>query len=190
MLNNLGFSGEPFDINTAEKIVGRAVCDEQRPFLFENNVLTDLGTFDGKAKITGTARAINDAGQIIGESGVTDTETHTFIIIDDQMVDMNTLVYANDPLSGSFILIKRSDINSSGAIVGSGSINGQKHAFSLTPNARPVAMNGAISTTEDTAKSGVLNGSNPDGDAVTFPIVIPPSNGIAVITNAGTGTFT
>ncbi len=51
-------------------------------------------------------------------------------------------------------------------------------------------MKGAISTTEDTAKSGVLNGSNPDGDAVTFSIVIPPSNGIAVITNAGTGTFT
>ena len=68
---------------------------------------------------------------------------------------MNTLVYANDPLSESFILIKGSDINSSGAIVGSGSINGQTHAFPLTPNALPVAMNGAISTTEDTAKSGV-----------------------------------
>ena len=51
--------------------MGRAVCsDEQRPFLFENNVLTDLGTFEDKAKIIGTVRAINDAGKIIGESGV------------------------------------------------------------------------------------------------------------------------
>ncbi|MEQ1871678.1 MAG: Ig-like domain-containing protein, partial [Vicinamibacterales bacterium] len=54
----------------------------------------------------------------------------------------------------------------------------------------PTASNGAVTTLEDTAVNGTLIGSDPDGDALTFSVVTPPTRGTVVITNASTGAFT
>ena len=50
------------------------------------------------------------------------------------MTDLNSLV---DPASGWNITIAQA-INDSGQIVGGGTINGQTHAFLMTPTAVPV----------------------------------------------------
>jgi hypothetical protein len=54
----------------------------------------------------------------------------------------------------------------------------------------PIARNGAISTLEDTAVSGSLSATDPDGDPVTFQIVAQPTRGTVVLTNPATGAFT
>ncbi len=57
-------------------------------------------------------------------------------------------------------------------------------------NAVPVASNGSVSTTENTAVSGTLSASDTDGDTLAFAAVSKPSHGMASITNASTGAFT
>ncbi|MEQ1871739.1 MAG: Ig-like domain-containing protein, partial [Vicinamibacterales bacterium] len=57
-------------------------------------------------------------------------------------------------------------------------------------NDAPTAVDGALATSEDTAVSGTLTGSDVDGDALTFSIVTPPSRGSVVVTNTATGAFT
>ncbi|MGH8126894.1 MAG: Ig-like domain-containing protein [Gammaproteobacteria bacterium] len=57
-------------------------------------------------------------------------------------------------------------------------------------NNPPTASNGSITTNENTAKSGTLSASDPDGDALTFSIVSQPSHGSVSITNASSGAFT
>jgi hypothetical protein len=59
-----------------------------------------------------------------------------------------------------------------------------------TLNYAPVSSGQAITTTANTAASGVLGASDGDGDALIFSIVANGSKGTAVITNAATGAFT
>ena len=54
----------------------------------------------------------------------------------------------------------------------------------LVVNCAPTASGQSVTTAEDTAKSIVLGGSDPDGDALTFTVVSGPSNGSIT---AGTG---
>jgi hypothetical protein len=57
-------------------------------------------------------------------------------------------------------------------------------------NNPPVAYDGTFSTTQGLSLNGKLNGSDPDGDPLTYGIVVNGSLGIAKITNAATGAFT
>ena len=59
-----------------------------------------------------------------------------------------------------------------------------------TTNATPVANNGSVSTSQNTAVSGTLSASDSDGDSLTFAVASNPSNGSVTITNASTGAFT
>lgn len=54
----------------------------------------------------------------------------------------------------------------------------------------PVARGVAIATQEGVARTGTLPAIDPDGDALTFTIVTPPSKGTLTITDAATGAFT
>jgi VCBS repeat-containing protein len=53
----------------------------------------------------------------------------------------------------------------------------------------PVAIDGSLTTNEDTAASGVLSASDPDDQAVTFSIVGNGTKGLASITNPATGAY-
>ena len=53
-----------------------------------------------------------------------------------------------------------------------------------------MAVDSAISTSKNTAVSGVLNASDANNDVLTFSIVANGSKGVATITNALTGAFT
>jgi VCBS repeat-containing protein len=55
--------------------------------------------------------------------------------------------------------------------------------------APPSALDGALTTVEDTQGTGTLNGSDPYGDPLTYAIVSNGMRGTAVITDPTTGTF-
>ena len=54
----------------------------------------------------------------------------------------------------------------------------------------PVASNQSLTTPEDTPVSGTLGATDPDGEPMTFSIVLQPARGTVVITNTSTGAFT
>ena len=59
-----------------------------------------------------------------------------------------------------------------------------------TSNTPPTASNGSLTTAEDTSATGVLVGSDPDGNPLTYQIVANGVKGVATVTNPGTGAFT
>ena len=64
-------------------------------------------------------------------------------------------------------------------------------SVSIAPvNDAPVATAGSLAVTEDRAESGILIGSDVDGQALVFELLTPPSHGTVEITNAATGRYT
>jgi probable HAF family extracellular repeat protein len=90
--------------------------------------MQDLGTLGGRFSY---ANAINDSGQVVGTAGTTLNEGHAFIRDGGVMVDLNDLI------GPGWVLIEATAINASGAIVGTGRINNETHAFLLTPSLPP-----------------------------------------------------
>jgi probable HAF family extracellular repeat protein len=125
------------DVNAADEVVGWSgdtYSLDGHAFHWSNNYMTDLGTLGG---VTSRAYAINDAGLITGASKIsTGTQWHGFLYYDWVMYDLNDLVA---PGSG-WELIDAQDINASGQIVGNGLINGETHAFLLTPVPEPGSL--------------------------------------------------
>ncbi len=98
-------------------------------FLYTNGKIQDLGTLGGYISI---GQAINDAGEIVGESSFT-TAFHTvdaFIYENGQMQDLNDLI---DPAL-KITLTSATGINSSGQIVANA---GNSAAYLLTPVPEP-----------------------------------------------------
>jgi probable HAF family extracellular repeat protein len=103
------------DINNAGQAVGwsssKAANMAQRPVLFQDGGVFDLGTLGGN----GQANAINGAGVIVGESGVlTSQRTHAFLYEGGRMLDLNTLLAV--PANG-WELVSAWDVNDSGQIL-------------------------------------------------------------------------
>lgn len=57
-------------------------------------------------------------------------------------------------------------------------------------NLPPVATGANVSTSANNAVSGAISATDPDGDALTFTINSPPSNGTAIVNPDGTFTYT
>ena len=57
-------------------------------------------------------------------------------------------------------------------------------------NDAPVASSPAIITAEDTPKTGTITATDADGDALTFSLITPPTNGTVVLNADGTYTYT
>lgn len=101
------------DINNRGQIVG----GYGGAFLWDNGVLTSLGSLGSGSS---AARAINEAGQIVGQSA-----GNAFLYDGGVMYNLNNLV---DDLSG-WVLTVADDINENGQIAGWGN----RGAFLLTP---------------------------------------------------------
>ena len=126
-----GTTSYAYGINNLTQVVGYSYG---HAFLWDAGAMTDLGTLGG-ANSYGTA--INDAGQIVGYSNPTSSYTyHAFIYQDGVMSDLNALV----PEGTGWNLTNAQAINSVGQIVGYGTINGQTHAFLLTPDSSGVVL--------------------------------------------------
>jgi probable HAF family extracellular repeat protein len=102
--------------------------------------LTDLGTLGGTNSGVynwGRFLGINSLSVVVGTSeiAVGSPEIHAFIF-DTRMRDLNDLI----PVASGWILRVASDINDAGQITGWGDINGQQHAFLLTPVPEPTSL--------------------------------------------------
>ena len=88
----------------------------------------DLGTLGG---LWSYGLGINNSGQVVGYSSIAPVSGsfHAFLYSNGNMIDLNTLI---DPSSG-WTLQSGQGINDLGQITGYGVINGQTHAFLMTP---------------------------------------------------------
>jgi len=94
-----------------------------------SGTMQDLQTLGG---LNSYSYNVGAGGQVVGASEVeiTSDHTHAFLYTSGSgMVDLNTLI---DPLSG-WELLDAADINEAGQITGQGLINGEYHAYLLTP---------------------------------------------------------
>ena len=104
-----------------------------RGYLWHNGVAIDLGQLPGP-KQSLQARALNDAGVVVGTSSVVESGSprtpHAFVWQDGTMVDLNRLI---DGDHDGWVLNRAVDINNLGQIVGQGTHQGVSRAFLATP---------------------------------------------------------
>jgi probable HAF family extracellular repeat protein len=121
-------------INNHGDIVGFSAIglSSEHPFLYSQGLMQDLGTLGGSM---GEARAINDAGEITGNSmTISNAEMHAFLYRDGRMIDLGGLPdvqFSTSTNSPAFKLISSaSAINNWEQIVGEATAsNGAIHAF-------------------------------------------------------------
>ena len=126
-INNAGFA-----INALEQIVGASdlTGDQfQHAFLWQRNVIRDLGTLPGD--VTSAATGINNRSQAAGVSVDAAGNPRAFLWQNGVMIDLNDLIAPNSPL----YLMHACSINSRGQIVGFGMqiSTGELHAYLATP---------------------------------------------------------
>jgi probable HAF family extracellular repeat protein len=118
-----------FAINNRGTIVGNATTSSSRhPVLWNiKGLIRDLGTLSGGF---GTAFDANDLDQIVGYSTTSSNDPHAFIWSRKSGIqDLNDLIPANS----GWVLVWGTAINNKGQITGWGTINGENHAYLLTP---------------------------------------------------------
>jgi probable HAF family extracellular repeat protein len=123
-----GSSSVGFAINASGQVTGVAyVAGNYHAFLADGTTMTDLGTLGGTLS---QGNAINAGGQVTGWSLSADGSSHGFVFVPGRgMLDLNDLI----PSGSSWTLLWGNAMNDKGQITGGGWINGQLHAFLLTP---------------------------------------------------------
>jgi probable HAF family extracellular repeat protein len=127
-----GFSGGgtvAFLINDSGIVVGNAMTSSFRHPVLWNRAgqIRDLGTLPGGF---GTAFGVNDLNQVVGYSTTASNDPHAFIwSAKSGIQDLNDLIPANS----GWVLVWASAINKAGQITGWGIVNGENHAYLLTP---------------------------------------------------------
>src|SRR5690606_8916828 len=101
--------------NNAGQIVGEADTDdlETHAFLWENGVMTDLGTLGGA---NSSAARISDNGLIVGWAENADGDRRACVWINGEIHDLNEMLIATARPGG--VLTEARDVNESGMIVG------------------------------------------------------------------------
>ena len=92
--------------------------------LWQNGAAIDLSTPNN-----GTANAINDQGQIVGDFSTGTSDSRAFVYRGGKFQDLNTLLING----GGWTLRRATGINAKGQICGEGIYKGAYHAFLLTP---------------------------------------------------------
>ena len=142
VMTDLGTLGGTYSvgnaINDGGQVTGRsdlAGNGGSYAFLYDDAtmMMTNLGALGGNFS---EGLGVNNSGMVVGHYYTTGIGTRPFLYDASQggMLDLNDLIA---PLSG-WTLNEAYDINNFGQITGLGSINGQQHAFLLTPDVEPV----------------------------------------------------
>ncbi|MEH2323884.1 MAG: DUF3466 family protein [Nostoc sp.] len=129
------------DINDLGQVVGSSGItgvDDGSAFLYSSSTgLQDLGRLS-PTDLFSVSLGINNLGQVVGFSGSKSdfyapdgNGLRAFLYSDNTLYDLNNLIApGSDP---GFTLTAASAINNNGQIVGRGAVNGELHAFLLTP---------------------------------------------------------
>jgi len=128
-----GGNSEALGINRRGIIVGDSETTDgyTRAFIYKGTSMQDLGTLSGFTK-TSDARAINNRGQIVGESD-SDTQKRAFVYTDGRMFDLSQAAI-NMREAGFSALDVADGINNHGWIVGFGTtFDGRLGAFLAIP---------------------------------------------------------
>jgi len=146
-----GNTQQPWAINNAGKIVGKALSEDNRnteAFIYATPTATRVGYLNNNFKYS-EAFDINDSDQVVGTSQVESTPVyHAFLYESDTLKDLNEHVACDS----GWQLTEARSINDSGVIAGTGVFEGEKRAFMLTPQSgsKPVCE------VEDDTGSGSL----------------------------------
>ncbi len=117
-------------INSDGSIVGTAISNEiNQPFLISDTNLTIIPLIAGSTN--GYAFAINNANAVVGACE-TESGKRAFLWKDETLYDLNDCA-----TNANWVFREASGINDAGQIVGWGNVNGEVHAFLLTPNQAP-----------------------------------------------------
>jgi probable HAF family extracellular repeat protein len=137
-----GFPSGASAVNASGQVVGWTASypagGNSRGFLYSAGTMFDLGTLTtlGGPDTPSTALGINVSGEVVGYAGDLNGTTRAWVWVPSQrngtsgqIADLNGLIPANS----GWVLTSANGINDAGQIVGTGAINGQLHAFLLTP---------------------------------------------------------
>jgi probable HAF family extracellular repeat protein len=153
-LGGLGASNTSFGmaINDSGLVVGYGgIAGAYHAFVATGpNSLVDLSTLTGSGQ--SFAYGVDSAGDIVGTSSAVGGGSHAFIVLahTTQMLDLNLLLQNG----AGWVLSQADGINNQGQIVGTGTLNGQVHAFVLTPVPEPSAW---ITTSVGLATLGIVS---------------------------------
>lgn len=144
------------------------------------------------ATVAINVQAVNDVpvAQSISQGTNINTAVTIRMLADD--IDGDTLAFRviASPVSGTLtgnpptvIYTPPSDFSGTDSftyVANDGSVDSNVATVSITvaPTNPPVASNGAANTNEDSPVEILLNGSDPDGDSITFAILSDPVNGV------------
>lgn len=128
LLGHLGggrSEGEDINNATPAQVVGvsETGSGEQHAFLWNGETLLDLGTLGGA---TSHARAINDAGQIVGYATLNDGSARGTLWQEGQIYDLNDYIAADS----GWVIEDAYDINAQGEILVR-AVNGEGQAYLL-----------------------------------------------------------
>jgi probable HAF family extracellular repeat protein len=134
---DLGTLGGTHSFGRGINGIGQVVGESWMPgdssthaFLWSGGPMLDLGTLGGTFS---SASGISASAEVVGMAGTATNDTHAFIFEGGVMGDLNDRI---SPSSG-WVLVEATAINGSGEIVGYGRVNGEMHAFVLTPATPP-----------------------------------------------------
>jgi probable HAF family extracellular repeat protein len=126
-----GTSSSAYGINDRGEIIGYADCGSfcvHAVVWVPGGKIQDLGSLANSTQSNGNG--INNVGQVVGYARLSALTYHAIVWSETAgMQDLNDLIPANSGWTLEFAFA----INDSGQITGRGSINGQDHAFLLTP---------------------------------------------------------
>jgi probable HAF family extracellular repeat protein len=114
-------------INESGQIVGSGILDDrEHAFLFNAGAVVDIGVLPGGTN--SYALGVNNKLEVVGASS-TSAGLRAFMWHGGSMLDLNNVLN----LSPDWELLEASGINDLGQVVGLASVNGQEHAFLLSP---------------------------------------------------------
>ncbi len=154
-----------------------------------------LGTANSPPVASDESIAISENQQYTGQLSATDPDGDalTYSIVTN--CTKGNAVITNSS-TGAFTYMPDPGVSGSGLFtfkVNDGGLDSDVASVNITisgTNVPPAASNSTINVSEDTVYNGQLNGSDPDGDPITYSIVSNGTKGSAILVDPSTGSFT